>query len=192
MGVTPELSVRPDLLLRFHERVDRSAGPKGCWEWTAGKTAAGYGELFTGNRDGAQGRVVLAHRVAWSLTNGPIPPGLTIDHLCRVKSCCNPAHLEAVTQRTNILRSDCQSALNARKTHCKHGHPFSTENTLIRADGRRICKACDRIRRGYQRPPDRPSTATLRSLRSLGWSYRQIGDEVGMSHAAVRERLVAQ
>ncbi|WP_353848602.1 HNH endonuclease signature motif containing protein [Cellulomonas sp.] len=82
--------------------------------------------------------------MAWEQENGPIPPGMQLDHLCRVRECVNPLHLELVTQRENILRGESPAAHHARKTHCDHGHEFTPENTY-RAPSRprtRICRAC--------------------------------------------------
>jgi len=80
---------------------------------------------------------------------GPIPDGLTIDHLCRNRACVKPAHLEAVSQRVNTLRSPIAvAAINARKTHCKRGHAFDDLNTRVsigpNGQRRRDCRACHR------------------------------------------------
>lgn len=84
---------------RFWTKVDRSTGPDACWHWLAGISAAtGYGNIWW------LGRTQSAHRVAYTLLRGPIPPALTIDHLCRVRHCVNPAHLELVTQAENNRR----------------------------------------------------------------------------------------
>lgn len=81
------------------------------------------------------------------LERGSIPKGLTLDHLCRNRACVNPVHLEPVTNRVNILRGIGITAQNARKTHCKHGHPFTVENTIYKhGGGWRICKICNRAR----------------------------------------------
>jgi len=71
---------------------------------------------------------------------------LVLDHLCRVRACCNPAHLEVVTNRVNILRGEGPTAINARAETCVKGHPFSGDNLSIRSDGRRRCIRCDRYR----------------------------------------------
>src|SRR6266576_3456485 len=99
---------------RFWAKVDRR-GSEECWPWQANR-GRGYGNVWIA------GRMYRAHRVAYELLIGPIPEGLTLDHLCRNRGCVNPAHLEPVTSRENTLRGEGISANNARKTHCKHGH----------------------------------------------------------------------
>lgn len=116
----------------------------GCWVWQGILTWKGYGEFKS------EGRKFAAHRWAYQTYVGVIPHGLQIDHLCRNRACVNPGHMELVTPRENTLRGFGPSALNARKTHCKWGHPFDEANTRYVKRGRE-CFECkrrsDRIRR---------------------------------------------
>jgi hypothetical protein len=123
-----------------------------CWIWTGNIKKDGYGQKML------NGKTFKAHRVVWECVNGPIPKGLQLDHLCRVRHCVNPSHLEPVTQKENILRGISPSAIHAKKTHCINGHEFTAENTY-RFKNRRQCKACRKItdsnrlgqRRAYHR-----------------------------------------
>lgn len=104
-------------------------------------TRGGYGSC--GRGDGTR-RTMPAHRRAYELRVGAIPAGKHLDHLCRVRNCVNPAHLEPVTNRQNALRGTGPSAVNAEKTHCSRGHEFNAENTRRERDGGRACKVCHR------------------------------------------------
>lgn len=77
---------------------------------------------------------------------GPIPAGLVLDHLCRVRRCCNPAHLEPVTQRENLMRGASFVEENALKTACPKGHPLTGRN-VVYWRGHRKCRECDNARR---------------------------------------------
>lgn len=119
---------------RFWPKVRKTDG---CWEWIGSVRPNSYGQVR-----GANGRTQKAHRVAYELLVGPIPPGLQLDHLCRNRKCVNPAHLEPVTQRVNILRGESPAAKGARATECPQGHPYDDENTRIKPGGGRDCRAC--------------------------------------------------
>lgn len=108
----------------------------GCWLWTGGLHEQGYGQ-FSVNRVN-----VRAHRFSYEHFKGTIPDGLELDHLCRVTSCVNPDHLEAVTGRVNTLRGTGPTAKNAVKLVCDSGHPYTLKSTHIRAEGWRVCRIC--------------------------------------------------
>jgi hypothetical protein len=109
-----------------------------CIIWPGSRYSTGYGRVW---RDG---RMQSAHRAAYQDAYGPIPEGLVLDHLCRVRLCVNPDHLEPVTHRVNILRGVGASARNVVKTHCPRGHAFTTENTYLNPRGFRVCRECHR------------------------------------------------
>lgn len=112
----------------------------GCLLWTGHKTHDGYGLISI------HGTNRVVHRVMYNLFAEPIPDGLELDHLCTVRHCASVPHLEPVNHWTNLLRGTTPSALNARKTHCKHGHPFDLLNTYWTPQGHRQCRTCLRSR----------------------------------------------
>jgi hypothetical protein len=118
--------------------------PAACWTFVGGLSSRGYGQFYF------DGRLHTAHVVAWELTNGPVPDGMQLDHLCRNRACSNLAHLEPVTGKTNVERSPVH---NGAKTHCPSGHPYAGDNLRIRStDGARICRACVRSWKRPQTP----------------------------------------
>lgn len=122
-------------------RAKYCVDPKtGCWIWIASEKGNGYGQFSD-----AEGRVRSAHRVAYELFIGAIPEGLQIDHLCRNRACVNPSHMEPVTNKENTLRGVGFAAVNAAKTHCAAGHPYSADNTYVTSLGHRQCRECRRI-----------------------------------------------
>lgn len=128
---------------KFWETVDKT---EGCWLWLGAASVGGYGQFYAGRLwpSGSQGKV-YAHRYAYELLVGPIPEGLDIDHLCRVRNCVNPDHMEPVTHRENMLRGDTVVARNAMKTTCTKGHP------LDGVDERgRYCTTCKPRPGGYK------------------------------------------
>lgn len=139
-------------------------GPDECWPWLGSTVEDGYGRVM-------KNRVThKAHRLSYEIHNGPIPANLVIDHLCHGwdegcdldqdcphRRCVNPAHLEAVPDRVNILRGRGFAGNAARKTHCPANHPLAGENLLDSASGFRICRTCkrdkERERRARGRTP---------------------------------------
>jgi len=113
----------------------------GCWLWTGWRDRDGYGRI---RLCGRHGKTIGVHRLSYQAVHGEIPKGLVLDHLCRNKACVNPAHLEAVTDQTNILRGYGLAATNAQATTCPQGHPYDLFNTYTRPNGKRKCRACDR------------------------------------------------
>ena len=129
---------------RFWQKVDKLGE---CWEWVATRSGR-YGAFWVPSRKA----MVPAHRFAYELANGPIPGGLSLDHLCRNPGCVNPAHLEPVTHAENMRRT---TGTRYRKTHCPEGHEYTEENTYLHAR-KRQCKECRRVRcRGRKTPPSR-------------------------------------
>jgi hypothetical protein len=147
----------PAELIRFESKVEPEPNT-GCLLWAAGLTTDGYAAFSIGDKK------LRAHRLSYEHFVGPIPVGLTLDHLCRVRSCVNPAHLEAVTKRTNTLRGLSPVAHYARATHCIHGHAFTSNNTYI-FNGRRCCRTCNRrhVARRRARAPRRSSVLGVRA-----------------------------
>jgi hypothetical protein len=125
---------------RFWAKVEKTDT---CWMWKGGVSSSGYG-MFCGGR---QFPITCAHRVAYEFACGPIPAGKEIDHLCRVRTCVNPAHLEAVTRSENMRRIPSAPRPQLRKARCANGHEFTPENTVVYPkDGARRCRECVRAR----------------------------------------------
>lgn len=113
----------PDNILERLEYRD-----DGCIVYTGALTRAGYGNVW------AEGRMQLVHRVTYVWATLEDITGLDVDHLCRVRACCNPEHLEAVPHGENMRRS--------RKDVCGKGHPMDGQYTDSKRGVLRVCKTC--------------------------------------------------
>lgn len=130
---------------RIMLHTDRSGA---CWIWLGSvDKSSGYGRLSMG------GRSLYAHRVSYEAFVRPIPPGAQVDHLCRVRACCNPAHLEAVTAEENVRRGESPGAIARRRSACLYGvHQY--EESARWYEGRRTCRECARTySRLYKKVP---------------------------------------
>ncbi|MFF5568085.1 HNH endonuclease signature motif containing protein [Streptomyces sp. NPDC012623] len=126
--------MRADWADRFLATV--TDAPGGCWQWTGYLMPNGYARISV------DGERQYAHRISYEAFVAPIPDGLVIDHLCRNRGCVNPAHLDAVTQRVNVLRGESHAATRARQVSCLRGHRFDTTNTYVASNGTRKCRRC--------------------------------------------------
>lgn len=135
------------------------AGPDGCVIYTGTHDKHGYGEVYSGADRG--GLPMKAYRATYEYMVGPVPASLELDHTCHTRDtscqagadclhrrCVNPHHLEPVTKAENMRRARHPATLNSLKTHCKHGHEFTPENTINQVQStakgtpRRRCRAC--------------------------------------------------
>lgn len=128
---------KPSVEERFFAHV--SEGPGGCWLFDKSNDK-GYAAF---NVDSTP---IEGHLWCYRFLIGEVPDGLTLDHLCRVRCCVNPWHLDPVPHRVNILRGVGPAAVNAKRTQCVNGHPFTRANTYVTPNGRRQCRACRAIR----------------------------------------------
>lgn len=126
---------------RFWSKVDAS-GP--CWLWTASINEGGYGRYCV-SKVGRRSMLAYAHRHSWTIMVGEIPQGMQLDHLCKVRNCVNPDHLEVVAPKVNARRARGTGVHNKTKTHCPSGHEYNEENTIVQVRGTwtmRSCRTC--------------------------------------------------
>lgn len=124
---------------RFWEKVQKTDT---CWTWGGSRHYRGYGFIRSGRTN------VLAHRVAWELTNGSIPENMLVCHTCDNTSCVNPEHLFLGSQSDNMRDMTAKGRgkpRGDRSTHCAHGHTWTEKNTYLPKAGGRICRECQRL-----------------------------------------------
>ena len=131
----------------FHSKYEQKPG---CWLWKGKVSAEGYGRVK------CMGRETTAHHFAYALLHGSVPTGQHVDHICRVRACVNPAHLEAVSCAENLKRGVSPSAINRRKKLCIRGH----DNWKIEKSGFRRCQTCAKAQAArYFQQVTKPKTA---------------------------------
>jgi hypothetical protein len=115
-----------------------------CWIFTGALTSFGYSKI---GRGGKRGGTASGHRVSYEFFVGPIPEGLTLDHLCRRPACVNFQHLDPVPIGVNVARGtgiDKARAVRLARATCPSGHPFDEANTRLTKEGARVCRTCAR------------------------------------------------
>lgn len=133
-----------------------------CWRWNGSVTHGGYGRIKVTTSQAA-----YVHRVTYEALVGPIPCGMELDHLCRVRSCVNPEHLEPVTRTVNNQRAH---SYHSAKTSCPQGHPYDEENTLT-SGGKRHCRACRRRKAAERR--QRPDVKAYQAAKAREYRSRK-------------------
>lgn len=128
------------MAVRFWAKVDQSGGPDACWPWLAYVDHHGYGKFGTTSR-----KITGAHRIAYEFLVGPIPEGLVIDHLCRVRHCVNPSHMEPVTRGENVRRG-VGGEVHRNTDTCRNGlHPWpESAGRYGGPHGQLMCLECKR------------------------------------------------
>lgn len=139
-----EAKRHPKVIARFWAQVLKTDS---CWLWQGQTNIRGYGVFHIRRVGGRAGKAYAerAHNFSYELLIGDIPEGLYLDHLCRICNCVNPAHLEPVTHRENVLRGVGPTSQNAKKTHCPRGHSFK-DHGITNNRGSRECRICNRER----------------------------------------------
>lgn len=125
---------------RFWDKVSKQANV--CWIWNGAVDAHGYGSILE------KGKIKKSHRVSYIMFHGEIPKDVVIDHICKIKRCVNPLHLQVVTLGENTLLGDGPTAQNKRKTHCIRGHKLSGDNIYLyerAGHTNRQCRICRKL-----------------------------------------------
>jgi HNH endonuclease len=158
---------------RFYARI--TVAPSGCWIWMGVLNRKGYGTL--GSRP--------AHRLSYAMHVGPIPANLQIDHLCRVRRCVNPMHLQPVTAQINSLRGSGPSGMNSRKERCLNGHLLTDVNLIITSsrDEKRRCRLCENDRNARYRAKKRASSGYKQSCKN---GHELVGENLIVAVDGVR------
>ena len=142
MATAAALTVTIEDAARFWSGVEKA--PRGCWVWTRTRKNRGYGVISIGGVNRA------AHRIAYHIAVGPLVAGLVVCHRCDNPACVNPNHLfqgsYAENARDCIAKGRFGRARTPAGTRCRRGHEFTADNARFSADGKRRCRACERLR----------------------------------------------
>ena len=125
------------IMERFFDRVCFEPNT-GCWLFDGSFSPDGYAYFYVSDK-----KMKVAHKFLYEREVSPVPEGMELDHLCLVRCCVNPQHLEVVTHAENVRRGQPRN-FNRNKTHCRNGHPYSGYNLTITPSGERTCKTCSR------------------------------------------------
>jgi len=135
---------KQDAIANFHKHY--TILHNGCWQWVGFIAPNGYARVIvlTGPKRIKGNRIRrMAHRFSYELRYGKIPKGKQLHHICHNRSCVNPEHLQLTTKNEHpLIEMNTITSINARKTHCKRGHPFNKENTYLMPNGGRACRKC--------------------------------------------------
>jgi hypothetical protein len=136
----------------------------GCWLWR-GPVDPRFGYA----RTTLHGLRMGVHEAAHRMFIGDIDEGLELDHLCRVRHCCNPQHLEAVTREENMrrMRHPWPTEPTSFKTRCVNGHEYTDDNTYVRRDGDKYCRTCARIGNAVRRENRRAAKSVVDPLATM-------------------------
>ena len=121
-------------MARFSEKLAWLVGSD-CWRWLGARNS-GYGIFYS------NGVLVRAHRWSYERAIGPIPEGLVLDHLCRVRECVNPWHLDPKTIAENIRAPGSLCGKKQVRTTCRRGHAYGTTAYVNPNNGHKTCRVC--------------------------------------------------
>lgn len=192
-------ALRVDPEVRLWRRIEKIENG-GCWLFHGSKDLNGYGHFWWG------GKLRLVHRLVYEALVGKIPDGHQLDHLCRVPSCCNPSHLEAVLPRVNFLRSHNPFAVLRNERRCKNGHDITSENSYTRTRKGKVvtyCKTCELAmwrkhgnwqgREGSGKGESNPKAVLTKAnvidirAHAATMTTRQLADQFGVTPATIRQ-----
>lgn len=147
---------------RLMAEVSKPDGETGCWFSGLRPDSKGYAQVS--DSSSGQVRMLRGHLVTYEEIVGPIPDGLELDHLCRVRACINPSHMEPVTHRENTMRGESAATVAAARTHCPSGHEY----TGVRdRNGKRYCPTCRKAHQAKADAKRRPAKGVGKGWKAL-------------------------